>query len=85
MTFRKMALSLFMMLMVPSQAFAQTVASAEDSVPGGTLMLVAYLGLWALIIGFLIVLSRRQASLDADIAILEKRLDELLLGNSDGN
>ena len=65
-------------LAVPSLVWAENTAAAETTVPGGTLMLAAYLVLWVMIVAFLVVLSRRQSGIDADLVVLRKRMDELL-------
>ena len=41
-------------------------------------MLASYIALWLLIVGFLVVLSRRQAQVDKDLETLQKRIDDLL-------
>jgi len=70
---------------IPVTANAQeSVASAEKTIPGGTLMLVAYLLFVAMMLGYLALLSYRQRRLDHDIDGLEKRLDELAEATSSG-
>lgn len=65
-------------LIASTSAFAQeSLASQEKTVPGGTLMLVAYLVFVAMMLGYLALLSFRQRRLSRDIDGLEKRLDEL--------
>ena len=59
-------------------AFAQgSVASQEKTIPGGTLLVIAYILFTVMVLGYLALLSFRQRALDRDIAGLEKRLDEL--------
>ena len=65
------------MLLNPSDAWAQSTAAQETTVPGGTLVLAAYFCFVALMMGYLAVLNWRQRKLDQDIVALEKRLDEL--------
>ena len=73
------AVTTLVIVAAPLGAFAQeTVAAAETDVTGGTLMLVAYLALWAMMLGYLFVLARRQQGLDRDLVELERRLDEIL-------
>jgi hypothetical protein len=63
---------------VPFAASAQqSVASQETSIPGGTLMVIAYVVFTTMMLGYLALLSWRQRRLDEDIEELEKRLDEL--------
>lgn len=64
-------------LLIASPGFAQNLAAQEKTVPGGTLMLAAYIALWALILGYVVVLSRRQSALDDDIEALKRRIDDL--------
>lgn len=62
-------------------AFAQegveSLAGKETSIPGGTLALVAYIVLWVLIFGFIIITMRRQRAIDGELAELERRMDEV--------
>ena len=68
----------FLAASLPLAAVAQeSVASQETSIPGGTLMVIAYIIFTAMMLGYLALLSFRQRRLDADIEELEKRLDEL--------
>jgi len=64
-------------IFVAQPAFAENLAARETTVPGGTLMLAAYISLWALILGYVAVLSRRQSALDDDVALLKRRIDDL--------
>lgn len=68
---------LFAALQAPLSAFAQSTASKETSIPGGTLVLVVYFSFVAMMMGYMALLSFRQRKLDNDITVLEKRLDEL--------
>lgn len=68
----------FVATSLPFAAYAQeSVASKETSVPGGTLMVIAYIVFAAMMFGYLALLSFRQRRLDDDVEELEKRLDEL--------
>lgn len=49
----------------------------ERSLSGGTLALVAYLILWALVFGFIYLVMRRQRRLDDEVEELEARLDRV--------
>lgn len=62
----------------PSFALAQNKAAQETTITGGTLVVVAYLALWAMLLVYLAVLSARQKRLDDEIDELEKRLDTIL-------
>ncbi|MFU8805365.1 MAG: CcmD family protein [Bradymonadaceae bacterium] len=55
-----------------------TLASQEASVPGGVLLMTAYMILWLLFFGYLIFLMRRQKALTRDLENLERRMDEVL-------
>lgn len=67
-----------LLLSVPAQAFAQGPASTDTQVPGGMLMLVSYLALWGLMLGYLAHLARKQATIEDDIEALRKRMDDAL-------
>lgn len=60
-----------------TNAFAQNMASNETSVPGGVLMLASYIGFFALLLGYLAILSRRQSAIEDDLETLQKRLDSI--------
>jgi len=69
--------TLTIMVLARSPAWADNVAAAEKTVPGGTLMMAAYIALWVMILGYVAVLSRRQNALDDDVEALKKRLDDI--------
>lgn len=48
----------------------------EESVPGGNLMIIAYLVMWGLIGGFAVRTALRQGKLERDVAALQDRLDK---------
>lgn len=52
-------------------------AAQERTVPGGTLLIVAYLVLWVLVVGFVAVVLRQQRRLDAELDGLERRIDDI--------
>ncbi len=54
-----------------------SLASQERTLPGGMLALVAYLVLWGLIFGLVWMSLRRQGKLNAEIAALERRMDQV--------
>lgn len=72
--------ALFAALAVSAPALAsaqESLASQETSVAGGTLMLVAYIILWVLIFAFIVSVVFKQRSLDRELAVLEKRMDDV--------
>lgn len=64
--------------LLPGLASAQNLAAAESSVPGGSLLLASYIGFFALLLGYLGILSRRQSVIEDDIETLQRRLDTLV-------
>lgn len=68
-----------------AQAASETLSQAarETSVPGGLLMLVAYLALWLMIFGYLAMIMRRQSALSRDLTALERRMDDAFGGQND--
>ena len=71
------------LVLMPSVAWAETVASSETTVPGGVLMLISYLILWVMIVGYLAVLSKRQQVVEEDVETLRHRMDELFNATDD--
>ncbi|MEZ4458925.1 MAG: hypothetical protein R3E66_04210 [bacterium] len=65
-------------LLAPATVWAQGPASEDTQVPGGALMLVSYLALWALMLGYLAYLARRQSIIEDDLETLQRRLDDSL-------
>ncbi len=63
--------------LAPQFAWAQSTASKETAVTGGTLVVITYFCFVAMMMGYMALLSFRQRKLDRDIVALEKRLDEL--------
>ncbi len=47
------------------------VAGGGESVPGGTLLVVAYLAMWALLFGYVLLTWQRQRRLELRLAALE--------------
>ncbi len=68
-----------------AQAATETLslAARESSVPGGLLMLIAYLALWLLVFGYLAMIMRRQSALSRDLAALERRMDDTFGGQNE--
>ncbi len=62
---------------------ALSLAAQETSVPGGTLMLIAYLALWLMVFAYIAMIMRRQSALNRDLAALERRMDEAFGGQDD--
>ncbi len=67
-----------------SPAWAEGAAAAQDlsrykeeSVPGGNLMLIAYMILWALLGAYALRTALRQSRSERDLAALQDRLDRL--------
>ncbi|QDG53207.1 CcmD family protein [Persicimonas caeni] len=60
-----------------AQGGAGSLAGQETSIPGGTLALAAYIALWILIFGFLMITMRRQRAIDNELTELERRMDEV--------
>ena len=62
----------------PATAFAQnSLASAEKTIPGGTLALASYVALWFLLLGYVLLMTIRLAGLSREINTLEKRIDDM--------
>lgn len=80
-----MGLGLGVIFAEPSLALAQgTLASQETTIPGGTLVMVAYLVLWVLLGGYAFLIARRQAKLQREIKGLDARIDEAFGGEERG-
>lgn len=63
--------------LLPSIALAQNSAAAkETTIHGGVLVIISYIALWVLIFGFVAFVLRKQASVIADLAEVEGRLDK---------
>lgn len=67
-------------LLTAQSAMAQggSVAASETTIPGGTLVLIAYLILWVIFGGVLGFSIWRQWKLQEEIQGLESRIDRLL-------
>ncbi len=74
----KLKLISFCLVALPGLAHAQGAPSEDVQVPGGALMLVSYLVLWALLLGYLAYLARRQGLIEDDLEVLRKRMDDML-------
>lgn len=73
-----------LMALASSPAWAEGAAAAQDlsrykeeSVPGGNLMLIAYMVLWALLGAYAVRTALRQSRSERDLAALQDRLDRL--------
>lgn len=49
---------------------------AKEEVPGGPLMIAAYLVMWIIVFGYLIWMHRNNQRLLAEVELLEQRLDD---------
>lgn len=69
-----------LMLLTPALAMAEeaSVASKEQSITGGTLALVVYIILWAMIAGFFFVILSRQKRAERDLQDMEARVAQAL-------
>lgn len=61
-----------------TSAQAQSIASQEKTIAGGTITIVAYIALWLLIFGTVFAILRNQRSLQDDLNGLRKRMDDVL-------
>lgn len=48
----------------------------EESVPGGQLMIIAYLVMWGLLGGYAVRTALRQGKLEREVAALQDRVDK---------
>jgi heme exporter protein C len=69
-----------MVLAMPSQAWAEAAAQdlskyKEESVPGGTLLALAYMVMWAMIAIFMVRTVLAQAKAEAEVRDLSERLE----------
>ena len=61
---------------------AESAAARDVAPPGGVLMLVSYLVLWALLLGFVVALVLRQRRLEGELEALERRIDAMAHGEA---
>lgn len=59
----------------PAEAPRDLSKYKEESVPGGQLMIIAYLVMWGLLGGFAVRMALRQGKLEREVANLQDRLD----------
>jgi hypothetical protein len=57
-----------------SAAFRAVKGAETESVPGGALLIGAYLALWALVLGYVLRLGRLTRGVEADVAGLREAL-----------
>lgn len=62
----------------PAIAQEGSLSAAESTIPGGTLMVLAYMLLWVMFGGYLFFIMRRQRKLQDELEGLEHRIDEVL-------
>ena len=67
-------------ILFPSLAFA--VEPAKENVPGGALMLAAYILIWALPLGFLWLSHKRISALEGDLDELRSLLRDAQLAEA---
>ena len=60
-----------------ADGFRAVEGSPTDDVPGGTLLIGAYLALWVLVGGYLVRLSRRHAAVQEEYASLRRALEDI--------
>lgn len=61
----------------PTMQETSGAGEGERKVTGGTLALVAYVALWILVFGFVVLVVRRQRRIDDELDELEGRLDRV--------
>lgn len=61
-----------------TQRAAPSVAEQERTVPGGVLVIISYLVLWLLLLGFMALVWNRQRQAQQELRELERRMDERL-------
>ena len=63
----------------PALVFAQqagdSLASQESEITGGSLALISYMALWILVLGVILAVFVRQRKLNAELELLERKLD----------
>ena len=57
--------------------FRAVEGDPTDEVPGGPLLVAAYLALWLLVGGYLVRLSRRHAEVQQEYAALRRALEDI--------
>lgn len=57
---------------------AESKASKERTIPGGTLALISYIVLWLMTMAFIGVTVKRQSELARELETLEGRMDDVL-------
>ena len=61
----------------PSVTWAKLDLENESSIPGGNLVIVAYLILWILTLGYIALVGRRQTHIDRELEALSRRLEDV--------
>lgn len=61
-----------------AMSIGTSLAAQETTVPGGVLLIAAYIALWLLFFAYLAFIMRRQQALNKDLENLERRMDEVL-------
>ncbi|MGM0559403.1 MAG: hypothetical protein ACQEVA_23670, partial [Myxococcota bacterium] len=63
---------------VAETAPAESKASQERTIPGGTLAVMSYILLWLMTLGFVGFTAKRQSALAEELETLERRMDSVL-------
>jgi CcmD family protein len=74
---RHATLLLCFLLLWPSLSWAKLDLEKESTIPGGNLVIVAYLILWVLTLGYVALIGRRQTHIDRELETLGRRLDDV--------
>ena len=67
----------------PPQGRARSLAEQETSVPGGVLLLIAYILLWVILFVVLLLVMNKQRALAAELEVLEQRLERAFASHDD--
>jgi CcmD family protein len=57
--------------------FRAAEGSSADSVPGGPLMIAAYMALWLLVGGYVLRLARRHREVQSEYAAIRKAVEDI--------
>jgi CcmD family protein len=56
----------------------------KESIPSGTLVIIAYVIIWMVVLAYVVILARRQSKLREELAELRRRLESADDGSSGG-
>lgn len=65
-------------------SMAESKASQERTIPGGTLAVISYILLWLMTMAFIGLTARRQSQLAEELEQLEQRMDRVVGDFDDG-